>query len=187
MFAPKIRCRLKIQSIWHTLQVCTFKNKNSTPKKLKNWINFLHTFCIFCIIWLFYVWRTSKNIITLFLELWQKFWYVTSIVLKKFFWVDFSTWTCFKPKPLHGIWPKYRTHGFVHWFYNLENTIPIHVHAYTILENPFPINVHEYYILENPIHINVRTSLQTKITVKLNIKIWKYLLQKCVFCANKKE
>ena len=79
-------------------------------------------------------------------------------------------------------WPLW--HGFVHWFYNLENTIPIHVHACTILENPFPINVHEYYILENPIHINVRTSLQTKITVKLNIKIWKYLLQKCVFCVH---
>ena len=89
--APKIICRLKLQSIWHTLQVCTFKNKNSTPKKLKNWVYFLPTFCIFCIIWLFYVWRTSKNIITLFLELWQKFWYVTSIVLKKFFFVDFST------------------------------------------------------------------------------------------------
>ena len=87
-------------------------------------------------------------------------------------------------KPLHGIWPKYRTHGFVHWFYNLENSIPIPIHACTILENPFPINVHEYYILENPIHINVRTSLQTKITVKLNIKIWKYLLQKCVFCVH---
>ena len=66
----------------------------------------------------------------------------------------------------------------------MENTIPIHVHACTILENPFPINVHGYYILENPIPINGRTSLETKITVKLNIKIFKYLLQKCVFCVH---
>ena len=97
-----------------------------------------------------------------------------------------GNWICCRrsSKLLHGILPEYRTHGFVHWFYNLENSIPIHVHECTILENPFPINVHEYYILENPIHINVRTSLQTKITVKLNIKIWKYLLQKCVFCVH---
>ena len=97
--------------------------------------------------------------------------------------IDLSD-TLLADKPLHGIWPKYRTHGFVHWFYNLENSIPIHVHECTILENPFPINVHEYYILENPIPINGRTSLQTKITVKLNIKIWKYLpLKMCILCT----
>ena len=70
-------------------------------------------------------------------------------------------------KLLCGILPGYRTHEFVHWFYKLENSIPMHVHECTILENPFPINVHEYHILENPILINVKTSLQTKITVKL--------------------
>ena len=51
LFPPKIWCNLENWSIWHILQVCTFKNKKSTPKKLKNLVYFLPPFYVFCIFW----------------------------------------------------------------------------------------------------------------------------------------